>query len=221
MVNLASLDYGGKQDIVKPDNVELRSGIPEEFRRQAAEIVYFAFQRKLTPLIGSPEQGIAIIEKAFDPAFTIAAFCQDQPVGIAGMYYGGQGFLRPQRSEFNRQFGWMQGTMRFAVFRLFAQAHGQKDMYLHTLAVAPAMRGKGVGTLLLNAVFQIAREKGFKSVSLEVVDTNRAARRLYERIGFVATHTHYFPYLRGIAGFSASTELVKLIGSDDFSRPTD
>ena len=209
--------------MVKPDNVELRSGIPEEFRRQAAEIVYFAFQRKLTPLIGSPEQGIAIIEKAFnpDPAFAIAAFCQDQPVGIAGVYYGGHGFLKPQRSEFNRQFGWVQGIMRFAVFSFYAQAHGQKDMYLHTLAVSPAMRGKGIGTLLLDVVFQIAREKGFKSVSLEVVDTNRDARRLYERIGFVATHTHYFPYLRGIAGFSASTEMVKHLSSDDFSRPTD
>ena len=195
--------------MVKPDNVELRSEIHEEFRRQAAEIVYFAFQQKLTPLIGSPEQGIAIIETAFDPAFAVAAYCQDRPVGIAGMYYGGHGFLKPQRSEFSRQFGWLQGMMRFAVFRLFAQAHGQKDMYLHTLAVAPAMRGKGIGTLLLDAVFQIARDKGYRSVSLEVVDTNRDARRLYERIGFVATHTHYFPYLRGIAGFSASTEMVK------------
>ncbi len=209
--------------MVKPGDVELRSGIPEEFRRQAAEIVYFAFQRKLTPLIGSPAQGIAVIEKAFnpDPAFTIAAFCQDQPVGIAGVYYGGHGFLKPQRSEFNRQFGWVQGTLRCAVFGFFAQAHGQKDMYLHTLAVAPAVRGQGVGTRLLDAVFQTARDKGYRSVSLEVVDTNRDARRLYERIGFVATHTHYFPYLRGIAGFSASTEMVKLIGSDDFSRPTD
>jgi ribosomal protein S18 acetylase RimI-like enzyme len=208
---------------VELDKAELRSGIPEEFRRQVAEIVYFAFQRKFMPLIGSPERGIAIIEKALnpDPAFTIAAFCQDQPVGIAGLYYGGHGFLKPQRSEFNRQFGRMQGIIRFAVFGLFAQAHGQKDMYLHTLAVAPAMRGKGIGTLLLDAVFQIAREKRFRSVSLEVVDTNRDARRLYERTGFVATHTHYFPFLRGIAGFSASTEMVKPIGSDDFSRPTD
>ena len=193
------------------DNVEIRMGMPEEWRREAAEIVYLAFQRKLTPLIGSPEQGIAIIEKAFDPAFTIAAFCQDKPVGIAGLYYNGHGFLRPQRSEFIRQFGWAQGTMRAAVFGLFAQAHGQRDMYIHTMAVAPAMRGKGVGTLLLNAVFQIAREKGFNSVSLEVVDTNLDARRLYERFGFVATHTHYFPYLRGIAGFSASTEMVKAL----------
>ena len=194
---------------MQPDNVEIRSGVPDEFRRQAAEIVYFAFQRKLTPLIGSPEQGVPLIEKAFDPAFTIAAFCQDQPVGVAGLYYNGHGFLRPQRSEFRHQFGWVRGTMRFTVFRLFAQSHGQKDMYIHTMAVAPAMRGKGIGTLLLNAVFRIAREKGFSSVSLEVVDTNLDARRLYERIGFVATHTHYFPYLRRIAGFSASTEMVK------------
>ena len=194
-----------------PDNVELRSGMPEEFRRQVAEIVYGAFRQKLAPLIGSPEQGIAILEAAIDPAFAIVAFCRGEPVGVAGLQYSGRNFINPQRSEFTRQFGWVPGMLRFVMFKLFALAYDQKDMYIDILAVAPAMQGKGIGTRLLEAIFQTAREKGFKSVSLEVVDTNPDARRLYERAGFVVEHTYPYPYLRGIAGFSASIKMVKVL----------
>jgi GNAT superfamily N-acetyltransferase len=197
--------------MVQPETVELHSGMPEEFRREVAEIVYVAFQQKLAPLIGSPEQGIAILQKALDPALAIIAICQGQPVGVAGLQYDGCNFVNPQRSEFTRQFGSLSGTIRFVMFKLFALAYYQKDMYIDILAVAPAMRGKGIGTLLLEAVFQTARDKGFRSVSLEVVDTNPDARRLYERVGFVARHTYHYPYLRGIAGFSASIKMVKAL----------
>ncbi len=196
---------------MQPESVELRSGMPEEFRREVAEIVYEAFWRKLAPLIGSPGQGVAILEKALDPALAIVAVCQGQPVGVAGLQYDGCNFIKPQRSEFVRQFGSLSGTIRFVMFKLFAFVYDQKDMYIDILAVPPAMRGKGVGTLLLDAVFQAAREKGFKSVSLEVVDTNPDARRLYERVGFVAQHTYHYPFVRGIAGFSASIKMVKTL----------
>jgi ribosomal protein S18 acetylase RimI-like enzyme len=195
--------------LVQPESVELRSGMPEEFRREVAGIVYEAFQQKLAPLIGSPEQGVAILEQALDPALAIIAVCQAKPVGVAGLQYDGRNFINPQRSEFVRQFGSLSGTIRFVMFELFALAYYQRDMYIDVLAVSPAMRGKGIGTLLLNAVFQTAWSKGFRSVSLEVVDTNPEARRLYERVGFVAQHTYPYPYLRGIAGFSASIKMVK------------
>jgi ribosomal protein S18 acetylase RimI-like enzyme len=193
--------------------VELRLGMPEEFRREVAEIVYEAFQRKFVPLIGSPEQGVAILEKGINPALAIVAVCQGHPVGVAGLQYDGRNFITPQRSEFVRQFGALSGIVRFVMFKLFVQAYYQTDMYIDVLAVSPAMRGKGVGTRLLEAVFQTAGEKGFKSVSLEVVDTNPDARRLYERVGFVAQHTYPYPYLRGIAGFSASIKMVKPLSS--------
>jgi GNAT superfamily N-acetyltransferase len=195
--------------MVQPEAIELRSGMPEEFRRDVAEMVYEAFRQKLRPLIGSPEQGIAILQKALDPALAIVAVCQGQPVGVAGLQYDGRNFVTPRRSEFVRQFGSLSGTIRFVMFKLFALAYFQEDMYIDILAVAPAMRGQGIGTLLLEAVFQAARDRGFRSVSLEVVDTNPDARRLYERVGFVAQHTYHYPYLRGIAGFSASIKMVK------------
>jgi ribosomal protein S18 acetylase RimI-like enzyme len=56
---------------------------------------------------------------------------------------------------------------------------------LHDLAVLPHARGAGVGRALLAAVAAKARSLGCCKVTLEVREDNSAARRLYERTGFV------------------------------------
>lgn len=58
---------------------------------------------------------------------------------------------------------------------------------LHDLAVHGDCRGQGVGGLLLAAVDDRARELGCCRVTLEVVEDNPGAKRLYERTGFKMT----------------------------------
>lgn len=55
---------------------------------------------------------------------------------------------------------------------------------IHDLAVLPDYRGKGVGRALLDAVEARARQRGCCKLTLEVLDDNAPARRLYERCGF-------------------------------------
>ncbi len=55
---------------------------------------------------------------------------------------------------------------------------------IHDLAVLPEWRGRGVGTALLAAVERKARADGCCKLTLEVLDDNEGARRLYERLGF-------------------------------------
>lgn len=55
---------------------------------------------------------------------------------------------------------------------------------VHDLAVLPQHRGRGVGRALLAGVEQRARARGCCKITLEVLDDNAAARRLYARFGF-------------------------------------
>jgi len=60
---------------------------------------------------------------------------------------------------------------------------GQGEMRIVDVALMPQMRGQGIGTALLTAVLEEAKGKGC-AVRLRVEPWN-AARRLYERLGFV------------------------------------
>jgi ribosomal protein S18 acetylase RimI-like enzyme/predicted nuclease with RNAse H fold len=52
------------------------------------------------------------------------------------------------------------------------------------LAVDPERQGEGIGSRLLDAGIERARERGARRVLLRVLSTNDGARRLYERHGF-------------------------------------
>jgi RimJ/RimL family protein N-acetyltransferase len=63
------------------------------------------------------------------------------------------------------------------------------------LCVDPGQRGKGLGQALLEAAAGLARELGATRLTLRVLATNTAARRLYARAGFVTEgvlHQEFF-----------------------------
>ena len=55
---------------------------------------------------------------------------------------------------------------------------------LRVMFVSPDARGKGIGTLLINAVLNKAQTIGYKTLSLWTTNNQIAARELYKKIGF-------------------------------------
>ena len=62
-------------------------------------------------------------------------------------------------------------------------ATGDRVGELESLAVAPAARGAGVGSALIEAAFAHFRALGVTEMTLSVMHGNEAAQRLYERHG--------------------------------------
>ena len=52
------------------------------------------------------------------------------------------------------------------------------------MGTVPSQRGRGLGERVLRAGIEAARERGCHTVSLEVIDRNRPAVRLYRKLGF-------------------------------------
>ncbi|CDE90978.1 acetyltransferase gnat family [Clostridium sp. CAG:389] len=61
-----------------------------------------------------------------------------------------------------------------------------KELYLYRFFIDEKNRNKGIGTIALNKIIDMAREQN-KDMTLEVIGDN-IARDLYERLGF---KTHY------------------------------
>jgi ribosomal protein S18 acetylase RimI-like enzyme len=62
------------------------------------------------------------------------------------------------------------------------------ECYLAELYVVPARRGQGLGRALLTAAIELARERGADYMDLGTEETDRAARALYESLGFSNRH---------------------------------
>lgn len=87
-------------------------------------------------------------------AFSVLAFANDQPVGLVNC---------------------IEGFSTFACRPL---------VNVHDVAVLPGHRGRRVAERMLALVDEIARERGACKLTLEVLQGNASAIRLYERVGF-------------------------------------
>jgi diamine N-acetyltransferase len=58
-----------------------------------------------------------------------------------------------------------------------------KSLYLDDLIVKEEHRGNGIGTLLLNRVLSFAKEENCKRIRWQVLDWNKEAITLYEKLG--------------------------------------
>lgn len=65
-----------------------------------------------------------------------------------------------------------------------AQQHLAGHAELNGIVVLPEYRSQGIGTRLIAAAEQMARERGFREVCVGVDIENTRARSLYERLGY-------------------------------------
>ncbi len=189
--------------------IEIRLGLPPEHCGAAAELYYDAFGQKLEPIMISRARGVSVLSVSLNPDFAIAALQGERLLGIAGFQHGGQRFVDPNLRTFGKEYGWLRGACRLMLLAFLARQQRQGELLMDGIVVHPSARGQGVGTQLLKALFQYAREHNFACMRLDVVDTNPRARRLYERRGFVAVRTSQYPFLRRVMGFAAVTTMIK------------
>ena len=73
----------------------------------------------------------------------------------------------------------------------FSSIDAHRTWLLSDLFTAPQARGRGVGTLLMNAAREFALATGAKGLVLETATDNHTAQRLYESLGYVRDLGYY------------------------------
>lgn len=81
------------------------------------------------------------------------------------------------------------------LYPTFSSVAAQRTWLLNDLYAAEAARGRGVGTLLLNAAKAFAVSTGAKGILLETGRDNVGAQRLYEALGYIRDSGYYTYYL--------------------------
>ena len=190
-----------------PD-IRILQGIPPELLEEATGLLYSAFEEKLAHELrpDSPEQGRRIIVRSLDPALGwIAVDEQGSLLGITGVSWRGRHFSLITFRLLAEEFGLAGAIRRWPLAMLERVVVRSKRLHwrIEVLAVAEPARGKGIGTALLRAVTEAAREAGVRTVGLEVVDVNDRALQLYERVGFTSVANLRTGWLTAGGGYRA------------------
>lgn len=87
-----------------------------------------------------------------------------------------------------------------------------ESFFLNSIGVLPSHRGQGVGDALIQGVLAKAGEQSFQNVTLQVLEKNDTARKLYERHGFAVARTTVLephPMLPDTRSFLMRRELAR------------
>ena len=177
------------------EHIEIKLGIPEELLHQAAIICYEGFRSRIEFLIGSQQKGVALLKPSLNAELVLTAQMQGQLVGFVGLQYKNRPFFQFELSHCIRELGLLRGLLAFPVFNISSVKPLSDEVYIAVLVVDASIRGKGIGSLLMQAAFEIAQQNQCTAVVLDVSNTNPDARRLYERLGFKLVRTIEFKYL--------------------------
>lgn len=85
-----------------------------------------------------------------------------------------------------------------------------EHLHLFALDVSGPLQGRGIGTAMVGVVEEEARQRGLRGVWLDVGVENHGARRLYERLGYIASGeltTLYYSVPDGNGGWKDVEEL--------------
>lgn len=184
------------------ESLNISIGLPPASSAKIAALYFDIFSRKLGAVLGR-RAAVAMISDHISADRIIVPRYGEEIVGIAGLKYEGTGLFAPDGRGFLKRYGPLVGRVRARLWASVQTNPRPHQLLLDGLGVQADLRGRGIGTALLEAVGRRARELDKTEVILEVVDTNPRAKALYERFGYRTVLTTRRWMFR-LAGFSAA-----------------
>ncbi|WP_371097492.1 GNAT family N-acetyltransferase [Streptomyces sanglieri] len=156
--------------------VTVRRGVPAGAERRAAELYWDAFGRKLGPALNPPGKAVPFIAAHLNADRAVCALLDGQLVGLAGHQHDGRALTGGSACAVLRAYGHLRGLHRLLLLALFERHPAPGQLVMDGIAVDPDMRGRGVGSLLIEEVAAVAAEQDCREIRLDVIDTNPRAR---------------------------------------------
>ena len=178
----------------------------------AAALYLEALADKLVPVFGRGDRAIQALASIFNPQMCLVSQDGERLVGVLGIQSTAAGFMDVQWGALRSCYGFSGSLWRMALLSFLHHEPMVTEAYVDGVAVAPAWRGRGIGSRLIFALERWAVDRDLDMLCLEVVDTNSRAEKLYRHLGFeVVRHQTVWP-LGSLFGFRSSKVMVKPLG---------
>ncbi|WP_128253246.1 GNAT family N-acetyltransferase [Falsirhodobacter deserti] len=189
--------------------VTIAYGLPATQRKAAARLYWQAFGGKLGRVLGPDRRALEFIAGAIRSDHAIVAMQGGRLLGICGFKTARGAFVAAEPGQMRDSYGAVGAAWRRYALGLLVQDTDNERFLIDGLCVDEGARDRGIGSALVEAICDHARNRGYAAVRLDVVDTNLAARRLYERLGFRAVKLHPLRTAAPLFGFRATVTMVR------------
>ncbi len=158
--------------------------LPEKHKSSAVDLLLNALGDKFTPILGKNNKAKQLLVLSINIDNCLSVKNETGLLGFLAFQTNGASFLNPKLRTIISVYGLLGGIKKAIGLSLLKHKTKPNEIYIEAVAVNELCRGKGIGTKLLDALFVFSKEKGYKTITLEVIDTNLRAIELYEKIGF-------------------------------------
>ncbi|WP_369808039.1 GNAT family N-acetyltransferase [Leucobacter chinensis] len=188
-------------------NVRINEGFTEPERGSVSALYWEAFGRKLQHGFINEATGLATLQNALRKTHMLVAREEGHILGICGFHQGETGAANLSWANLRQSLS-IPAALRASFVLSLLERRGDPDaLVLDGICVGQTARGRGIGSSLLEAAANKARQAGAKTVKLSVIDENPRARALYERHGFRATGHERLGPLAALYGFNGYTRM--------------
>jgi ribosomal protein S18 acetylase RimI-like enzyme len=197
--------------------VQIQKGLTSEQLPQAVALFDVAFESKMAMAIPDATIRRRFFANVFNAESCLSATLDGKVVGFVGFqtateaFSGGITGVGIPWGKIRSQLGFLAAIRAALFFALFQRQPEQGTLILDGVTVDTALRGRGVGKLLMDAVIDYAGSQSFQQIKLGVLDTNVVAKALYEKVGFVVTGKKDFRFLKLVLGFGGYYIMIRPI----------
>ena len=192
--------------------MNVRNGLPDHLRSQAAALYWQAFGDKLGRVMGPEALALAFLQRVIRGDHCLyVTDPHGNLIGIAGFKSPLGSFASGEAHDMRAVYGRVGAAWRATALRLLQTEVDNDRFLIDGICVARPHRGQGIGSALLGGLMAEGRERGYGAIRLEVIDTNIRARALYERMGFAVWRHETLGPLRHIFGFTHATTMIRAL----------
>ncbi|WP_176239313.1 GNAT family N-acetyltransferase [Mariniplasma anaerobium] len=108
--------------------------------------------------------------------------------GVAHLDYKGKKTSEPESLsviKLIKKYGLFRLLRVQKMGKFFEHEVNEDELHIHGIVVASKFRSMGIGSKLFDEIESIAKNKGLKKITLEVLDSNKLAYKLYKKLGFI------------------------------------
>ena len=164
--------------------VSINKGLSTNLVKPAAELIMTALWEKFVPILGNDAGATDVMASSIAVDRCFSAQEDDALVGLLALQTKDWNFLNFSFDALYDRYGLWKGTLKALALNYLQHRPRSGELYVEGVAVVDSVRGQGVGTRLFQVLMDDSQTRGYDLISLEVIDTNKRALKLYERLGF-------------------------------------